>query len=340
MRRYDSKPRDGFTLVELLVVIAIIAILIALLLPAVQAAREAARRMSCSNNMKQVGLALLNHHDSQGIFPSGTSGPFKTRNRGTIWSGWTAFFQILPYMEQGVVEDAIDYNDDFMGYYSNSTNRSVLAKQIPPIQCPSDNTKGRVLRLTAYGFEWPRSRSNFMLNFGKGDPANPGQGFIWNCNFPSPQNHDPPVEEMENGGPFRFHFGRKIREFTDGTSNTVVVSEVVAGRLDALSEPINWRGTWAFPFWGAHYQHVNTPNSSAPDHMRRCGDTSVELNCVIDTTGVGNGECAGHIAARSWHPGGVNALHCDGSVAFFDDGIDLLIWQALATIAGEEVFSR
>ena len=179
-----------------------------------------------------------------------------------------------------------------------------------------------------------------VLNFGKGDPANPGQGFLWNCNFPSPQNHAPPLEHLENGGPFRFHFGRKIRDFKDGTSNTVVVSEVIAGRLDALSEPRNWRGTWAFPFWGAHYQHVNTPNSSAPDHMEHCGDMSVELDCTIDSTGVANGECAGHIAARSWHPGGVNALHCDGSVAFFDDGIDLLLWQALATVQGEEIIPK
>ena len=136
----------AFTLVELLVVIAIIAILVALLLPAVQAAREAARRMSCSNNMKQVGLALLNHHDAQGIFPSGTSGQELS---GTgVWSGWTGLFQILPYIEESALEEGIDYDDDFMGYYkSNSVNRVLLRKSIPPFLCPSDNTRGRVRQL-------------------------------------------------------------------------------------------------------------------------------------------------------------------------------------------------
>jgi prepilin-type N-terminal cleavage/methylation domain-containing protein/prepilin-type processing-associated H-X9-DG protein len=343
---YGSRPLHGFTLIELLVVIAIIAILIALLLPAVQAAREAARRMQCLNNMKQVGIALLNHHNSQMIFPSGTAGPRKTSTGGAIWSGWTGLFQILPYLEEGLVEEAIDYDDDFMGYYSDSNNRVVMAKPIRPYICPSDDTRGRVLRIwNPYGFDTPRSRSNVVLNFGKGDPDNSGRGFLWNCNFPSPQNRDPPEEELENGGPFRFHHGRKIREFMDGTSNTVVASEVISGKHDNNPPtnppgPYNYRGTWAWPFWGADYQHVNTPNSSAPDHMRICGDPALELNCTIHISGVQTGQCTGHVAARSEHPGGVNALSCDGHVAFYSDSIDLSIWQALATIDGGEVISK
>ena len=74
--------------------------------------------------------------------------------------------------------------------------------------------------------------------------------------------------------------------------------------------------------------------------MNDCGDMSVGLDCTIDTTGPAGGYCAGHLAARSWHPGGVNALHCDGSVAFFDDGIDFAVWEAFATVAGEEVISN
>ena len=86
---------------------------------------------------------------------------------------------------------------------------------------------------------------------------------------------------------------------------------------------------------GPHYQHVNTPNSTAPDCMSGCGNTSVELNCVPCCN-----ECNGHIAARSLHPGGVNALSCDGSVAFYSDSIDLALWQSKATIQGGEVISR
>jgi prepilin-type N-terminal cleavage/methylation domain-containing protein/prepilin-type processing-associated H-X9-DG protein len=338
IQRYGSRSPHGFTLVELLVVIAIIGILVSLLLPAVQAAREAARRIQCTNNMKQVGVALLNHHATKAIFPSGTSG---TELTGTnVWSGWTGLVQILPFIEESALEEQIDYSDDFMGYHGSPVNRTILAKQIPTYQCPSDNTSGRVRQLRDYGFSHPISRSNVVLNFGMGDPTSPGKGFLWNCDFPSPQNETPPVEETENGGPFRFHFGRKIRDFRDGTSKTVIVSEVIAGRLDQLGEPRNYRGVWAFPFFGAQYQHVNTPNSSVPDHMRYCGDTTVELNCVDDTTGLSRGLCTGHIGARSEHPGGVNALRCDGSVAFYGNAIDLAIWQAQATIDGGEVSSK
>ena len=339
MQRYGSRSLHGFTLVELLVVIAIIAILVVMLLPAVQAAREAARRPQCANNMKQVGVAMLNHHDAQGLFPSGTSGTEVTHTN--VWSGWTGLVQILPFIEENNLADEIDYTDDFMGYHGSPVNRVVFAKQMPTYQCPSDDTSGRVRQLEDYGFSHPISRSNVVLNFGMGDPASPGLGFLWNCNFPnSPQNSTPPEEETENGGPFRFHFGRKIREFQDGTSKTVIVSEVLAGRLDQIGEPRNYRGAWSFPFFGAQYQHVNTPNSSAPDHMRYCGDTTAEPNCVNDETEPARGLCTGHIAARSEHPGGVNALRCDGSVAFYENEIDAAIWRALASIDGGEEISN
>ena len=95
--------------------------------------------------------------------------------------GSTLELVVYEMTEEGLVEEAIDYDDDWMGYYSNSMNRVVMAKPIPPYICPSDDTGGRVLRIpNTYGYDTPRSRSNVVLNFGKGDPNNPGRGFLWN----------------------------------------------------------------------------------------------------------------------------------------------------------------
>ena len=102
----------GFTLVELLVVIAIIAILIGLLLPAIQSAREAARRMQCANNQKQTGIALLNFETQYGHFPAGITGEHETADGRVIWQGFTAFVQILPFLEQGMVQSKVDFDDD------------------------------------------------------------------------------------------------------------------------------------------------------------------------------------------------------------------------------------
>ena len=326
-----SRRKHGFTLVELLVVIAIIAILVALLLPAVQAAREAARRTSCTNKEKQVGLAILNYENTHGKFPEGCTGWNTAKNS---WVGHTAFFLILPYLEEEIIHDQINLEQRAQ----DAPNTRVTAQQIASYQCPSDNAKGRKFRLSSSsGF----SRSNYALCYGPTWVYPPG------ASMPQWGPPDRPDEELENGAPFRHELARKMRNFSDGTSTTVMVSELLSGQVDKYSgQPADIRGCWAFAFIGDHYEHHETPNSSAPDELRSAfciaGDDrfSDPHPCVvIGTASNGDPDVLQRCVARSHHPGGVNCLYVDGHVTFIDDGIDFLLWQSLSTIRGEEVIS-
>ena len=133
------------------------------------------------------------------------------------------------------------------------------------------------------------------------------------------------------------NWGRKLSEFRDSLSNTILASELCADQDDRTGHAR--RGIWAFPFMGsAIYLHRDTPNTSVPDCMagQQCGDPAlVTAPCNSACTYQGS-----YTAARSYHPGGVNAILGDGSVTFYDDGIDLAVWQALATLDGGEVISQ
>jgi prepilin-type N-terminal cleavage/methylation domain-containing protein/prepilin-type processing-associated H-X9-DG protein len=312
-----SRPLHGFTLVELLVVIAIIGVLVALLLPAIQAAREAARRASCVNNMKQVGLAMLNFESSEGELPVGSMG-WKDDN----WLGHTAWQQLLPFLEQGVLDDQVDYS---------SLWHQISDAQISIYQCPSDDTAGRALH-----FYWTRavyfSRSNYVTCWGS-TTQHPFETLTFQdpaCQTPGACNHN-------TDGAFRDSKARELREFVDGTSQTVLISELIAGRLDQDSSSFDLRGAWAEPFMGpGSYTHLNTPNSSAPDSFGWCPSYNPEPAAM--PCQVANGS-ATQVAARSRHPGGVNATHVDGHVSFYIDEIDSVAWQVVSTIAGSEVVS-
>ena len=328
--------KKGFTLVELLVVIAIIGILIALLLPAVQAAREAARRASCTNNLKQIGIALANFENQYQRLPAGLTGWNKTQDE---WMGHPALLQALSFME----EVSLQQQFDFQQRWVSPTNRHVAEMQIPSYQCPSDDTAGRIYQMydSTSQQDYRFSRSNYAVSFGKTG--------IWPAGALNPQNYNPHVQALlvqrrqdpklfdwDTDGPFSVHVGRTLSEFLDGTSHTIVGSEVRAGRTD-LAEVANYttdrRGLWAMPWMGRSiYLHRNTPNSSVADGLQ-------SYACVPDVApceAVGSSGSE-HAAARSWHPGGVNAVFMDGHVRFYTDSIDVDTWQALATIRGEEV---
>ncbi len=336
----SRQPKNrGFTLVELLVVIAIIGILIALLLPAVQAAREAARRSSCTNNLHQIGLGLLNFENQHGRLPEGAMGWDDEAKRGGQgeWLGHTAFFQLLPFMEELNLQAQFQLQKRWV----DPVNQHVAAIQIPPYQCASDNADGRVLQLydTTSKMDYRYSRSNYVVSFGTTS--------IWPPESMPPQQQPPMIHayllkagydlNLDTDGAFRVHVGRRIKDFTDGTSKTAGVSEVRSGQDDSQPSGDNQgdrRGLWAFPFMATSvYLHRNTPNSSVADHLKPTSCTEEVAPC----NPAASNDIDEHATARSYHPGGVNASFIDGHVRFVTDSINPLAWQALATIRGEEI---
>jgi len=321
------RSTHGFTLVELLVVIAIIAILIALLLPAVQAAREAARRIQCTNNQKQVALATLNFESTFGHLPAGVlfceHGDDPLQCDQTLRE-FSAFLTILPYLEQSTLTDAYDFESRV--YFSPIATSA----QIPTYVCPSDNAKGR--KRSAF------SRSNYAVCFGSTNLA-PLLSQDHPELYPSTRNYnslnlDGP--RLENDGVFRHQAttkGRKLSKILDGTSNTVMASELIAGQD---GPPNDTRGLWLHHWAGsATYTHGITPNSSVADELfnAMCPGPDTRPPCVSVPVFIG---VAG---ARSYHPGGVNAVFVDGHVEFKSENIDLLLWQTLASINGGEIIS-
>ena len=315
--------RRGFTLVELLVVIAIIGILVALLLPAVQAAREAARRTQCSNNLKQIGLAILNFENQYGAVPAGAT--HKDHGRDAEFS---TFLLIQPFLEQGHLYDRYDF-------YGNSriySNSQVNGVQIPGYLCPSDGAKGREWIVPSLNNR-PFARSNYVTCFGTAmQIPNPAHfSALW---FPG---FDLDGELADTDGYFRIQgkrTGRKLADITDGTSNTIMASELLAGKAGVSdgSSDVDLRGLWSHTWMGmSMYTHFHTPNSSAGDAIEHCVP---EIDMPCDPQARADQLMTGHAAARSQHPGGVVALFGDGHIRFFGDTIDLFVWRAMATYAG------
>jgi prepilin-type N-terminal cleavage/methylation domain-containing protein/prepilin-type processing-associated H-X9-DG protein len=233
--------RRGFTLIELLVVIAIIAVLIALLLPAVQAAREAARRSQCTNNLKQIGLALHNYHQAVGTFPQGHSQsasqlPY-TGYAG--WSEWGPQAQLLPYMEQTPIYNAINFN--FCSGYSYGAHCNVTAanRLIASYMCPSDNLVGfggappsTQAIITGWG-----NQSTFPPNTNsyKGSIGTTTSSWGWAIGFeqcqPDPLNINGGTNPCNpnSTGLFVYWISNGIQNITDGTSNTIAYSESLVG---------------------------------------------------------------------------------------------------------------
>lgn len=301
----------GFTLVELLVVIAIIGVLVALLLPAVQAARESARRMQCSNNLKQLVLAAHNHVDAHHRLPKGC------QNNGFPWGSprqcWLPY--ILPYLEEQNVAAKYDLKSSPFFVSNSATAASPTNAIFSTLLCPSD--VGVVQGRYGWGYY---SLGNYPAVFGGMDLG----------------EANPATIKKEKQAAFGVNYGAEFAEIHDGTSKTMFFAEYLrsTGEVDAGGTGQDQRGMlWQSdePGGGSVYTKTS-PNSTTPDlfYPSSWCVNRPERNLPCLTAG-NNEHTAG---SRSAHAGGVNVAMGDGSVRFVDDAIALSIWQAMATIAG------
>lgn len=306
----------GFTLVELLVVIAIIGVLVALLLPAVQAAREAARRTECVNKLKQWGIAMHLHHDTFGHLPLGAT----TQPRHTFVP------RLWPFIEQFNLSSQNDLAIDFFvpPFTIEYTMDGLGGVFVPMYNCPSDPISDQT------DAQYSRRRGNYVVNWGL-----PLFGRLYNEQLALEYG------TLAGQAPFSHENGHqhepretKFSQITDGQSRTLMMSETLKAHTP---EDEDWRGDILNNGGVFRFQTINTPNSSAPDVLGWLVPTGDPLMPAV--TGASNLRDQ-QSAARSRHPGGVNAIHCDGSVTFYTNEISLALWQALGTMNGGEVESK
>jgi prepilin-type N-terminal cleavage/methylation domain-containing protein/prepilin-type processing-associated H-X9-DG protein len=322
--------RAGFTLIELLVVISIISILIGLLLPAVQSSREAARRVACVNNLKQLGLALHGFSASRGGFPGDSTVDPRTRSNKKIIFVGSMQCQLLPLLEQDRLFSAGPGSFRTMP----PANLTAATQSLSVFLCPSDPVPPNGL----YGCQSYRGSIGVgEMRFGWFGPAHA------------------PFYEFVHDGAFGFPEVLRLGEFTDGMSNTLAFAEKrigSGGPYDPSRDLI----------WGVRY-YTGTA-TTADDWVQLCSNlrlrstTSIEMNTGQSWIDYGPyfstftaaappnsriPDCAftneGLFAARSYHPGGVNAAMCDGSVRWFRSSIAIATWRALATRNKGEVVS-
>lgn len=345
----NNTRKTGFTLVELLVVIAIIGILVGMLLPAVQSAREAARRISCVNNQKQLGLAISLFHDANNRFPNG-AGYTQESNGCPVGTGryvWT--FKVMPYLELGSLASLINpgsWNGGGPTCGGDAATLQAFQTPIPAFKCPSD-THGTVS--IAASFTWVRhTQSNYAACFSphgfQVEPeANETCLINWSMNGGQRTTANPsvlttsPLTTLPGRAVFNFYgVSRSIKDITDGSSKTVMASEVIAG--DPSASPYDFRGLW----WldqGVGYSHWKTPNTQERDRAGEpYGASSVDSQKRgLPGLDAGPGGWGAWMnAARSRHPGIVVVVYADGSVRTVADNVSSEVWTALGSMNGNE----
>jgi prepilin-type processing-associated H-X9-DG protein len=341
-------------LIELLVVIAIIAILIGLLLPAVQKTREAAARMSCSNNLKQIGLANMNYASANDDkFLPGIS------RTGCCWGTWTV--QIMPFIEQQAL---FNFYVNFGGLdngggtpaganlrYSAGVNGNLSRARLRTFTCPSDTAKN-----------WStgtNTLNNYVLNAGNtsfyqtsvpigctGGSTVGANGCVTYGGSPFGWYEDPATQAAGgDSSPVNYTTGnaslgrcgqqRKIMAITDGTSNTLCAAEVIQG-------PRGGNDIRGFVWWGggAGFTTYQTPNNAAATDVMTGGGCGPNTVTGFPCTTTSTTTLPRMQLARSRHTNGINAAMCDGSVRFVQNSISVITWRALGTATGGEVLGN
>jgi prepilin-type N-terminal cleavage/methylation domain-containing protein/prepilin-type processing-associated H-X9-DG protein len=356
-----TRRDHGFTLIELLVVILVIAILIALLLPAVQSARESARRTQCTNNLKQIGLAMNNYVFASEALPPVCADQSRTITGTPIpqpHQNWSQHARLLPYLEQQPAYNAINWSfgargsdgdsvystrnppDNASGGNDSIPQMTVLTLQIAVFLCPSDSNPGSSGTFFVGGVNRLVGASNYPCNIGLNRRLSG-----WKINGPNyvASNWDGTVNQTTT-----------MASFTDGISNTAIFSEWIKGQAvatgaakDGLAEVYNLGQN--SNFYATDYQFMqlcNTvPITSANQQWQWKGEwwgfggtmiyshtqTPNRTSCVYhDINQDGRGTIT-MISASSNHPGGVNVLFMDGSVRFVKNSLNYRTWYAIAT---------
>jgi prepilin-type N-terminal cleavage/methylation domain-containing protein/prepilin-type processing-associated H-X9-DG protein len=361
-----GRVHRGFTLIELLVVIAIIAVLIALLLPAVQSAREAARRSQCTNNLKQIGLAIANYESAMGTFPIGTIQNQDANYAFTCQQnsfGFSLYALILGTMEQQQVYNAINFlvpagshsfTPNFPSLDVGAINRTGLITRINSFVCPSDMDQTPLpVSTSTNGY----SQTSYAGSVGTFDT------FHWYCGCPpSPGGLScQGSEQIAGDGVFFGNVAVPLRDITDGTSNTISVGETSRFMNDPDIEFNSWSRALWFGSSAANSARPEALASTVPaiNSPFQLGDTTLFTGSLTPTNEVNawlflqcgyDARTWGQYGFHSFHPGGANFLFCDGSVRFlkqtismgnpnYTAPINIGVYRQLSTRKGGEVIS-
>lgn len=355
---FSLEARRGFTLIELLVVIAIIATLIALLLPAVQQAREAARRSQCKNNLKQIGIALHNYHDTHSTFPAGYFSYGTSNGAGPAWAeidpdtwdaapGWTWSAMLLPYLDQAPLYNALDVNRPCW----DLANAGAAQTKLSVFLCPTASG-GDAPFVVQDEAGSPLLKGGAQLLFGRSHyVASHGQESCWGeCGSSTTGEVFTNIYTKTtktvtiNGdaskvadGPFFRNSHTRMRDVTDGTSNTIFLGE----HSSKLSDK-TWVGVVPGAFTHPRFSTPeNGPDAAATLALIHAGPSGGELDITgfpivhpvnFPTYHVGQ--------MYSEHTGGGHICLGDGSVRFVSENIDLLLWAELSSINEGEVIGE